>query len=297
MSDTLNSGSDSGILGFVSGKGFFQQLLLVLVLLTLLFFLFVTVEYLTVSFLKLGSKAVQLMPYTVSAEDKQYVLRQDLNKFPDGKLIPLSDNERTGVEFSYSFYLYVNPSTFTGDDTLKHVFHKGFVTPWPLMGPGVFVKGDSNTLRVVMNTHQNPMTYVDVENIPVRKWFHCVLVCKKNSLEVYLNGNLIKKLPFEGTLPYQNFQDLIMFSPLKYTLSKTQVASLANVGLGGQLLRFEGAFSGSLSNLTYFAYAISYTEIQALTTAGVSTRTLTKSQDMPPYLTDTYWTSTYQQQN
>ena len=93
MSDTLNSGSDSGILGFVSGKGFFQQLLLVLVLLTLLFFLFVTVEYLTVSFLKLGSKAVQLMPYTVSAEDKQYVLRQDLNKFPDGKLIPLSDND------------------------------------------------------------------------------------------------------------------------------------------------------------------------------------------------------------
>ena len=88
-----------------------------------------------------------------------------------------------------------------------------------------------------------------------------------------------------------------MFSPLKYTLSKEQVASLYNVGLEGQLLRFEGAFSGSLSNLTYFAYAISYTEIQALTTAGVSTRTLTKSQDMPPYLTDTYWTSTYQQQN
>jgi len=288
MSDAANS--DSGFVGLIAGKGFFQQVLLVLITLTILFFLFVTVEYLVISFMRMGSKMVELMPYTIAAEDKQYVFRQDLNKYPDGKQLLFSDNERTGTEFSYSFFLYINPSTFSGDDVLKHVFHKGFTIPWPLLGPGVFVKGDSNTLRIIMNSYKNPMTFVDVENIPVRKWFHCVLVCRKNSLEVYLNGNLIKKLPFEGSLAYQNFQDLTLFSTMNLTLSKTTTVALEKP------LRFNGAFSGSLSNLFYFAYALSYTEIQALTAKGISSKTLTKAQDMPPYLTDTYWTTSYQQQ-
>ena len=288
MSDAVNT--DSGIMGLIAGKGFFQQVLLVLVSLTVLFFLFVTFEYLVISVMRMGSKSVELMPYTVAAEDKQYVFTQDLNKDPFGKQILFSDNERTGTEFSYSFFLYVNPSTFSGDDVLKHVFHKGFATPWPLLGPGVFLKGNSNTLRVIMNAYKGPMTYIDVENIPVRKWFHCVLVCRKNSLEVYINGNLIKKLPFEGSMPYQNFQNVTLFSTLNATLSDKTTVSLDGP------VRFDGAFSGNLSNLIYFAYALSYTEIQALVTRGVSSKTLSKAQDMPPYLTDTYWTTSYQQQ-
>jgi len=288
MSDAVNT--DSGFVGLIAGKGFFQQVLLVLITLTVLFFLFVTFEYLVISFMRMGSKSVELMPYTVAAEDKQYVFTQDLNVDPFGKQILFSDNERTGTEFSYSFFLYVNPSTFSGDDVLKHVFHKGYATPWPLLGPGVFVKGNSNTLRIIMNAYKGPMTFIDVDNIPVRKWFHCVLVCRKNSLEVYINGNLIKKLPFEGSIPYQNFQNVTLFSTLNLSLSDKKVMSL------GGPLNFNGSFSGSLSNLVYFAYALSYTEIQALVTKGVSSKTLSKSQDMPPYLTDTYWTTSYQQQ-
>jgi len=288
MSDAVNT--DSGFVGLIAGKGFFQQVLLVLITLTVLFFLFVTFEYLVISFMRMGSKSVELMPYTVAAEDKQYVFTQDLNVDPFGKQILFSDNERTGTEFSYSFFLYVNPSTFSGDDVLKHVFHKGYATPWPLLGPGVFVKGNSNTLRIIMNAYKGPMTFIDVDNIPVRKWFHCVLVCRKNSLEVYINGNLIKKLPFEGSMPYQNFQNVTLFSTLNLSLSDKKVMSL------GGPLNFNGSFSGSLSNLVYFAYALSYTEIQALVTKGVSSKTLSKSQDMPPYLTDTYWTTSYQQQ-
>ena len=224
MSDAVNT--DSGIVGLIAGKGFFQQVLLVLVSLTVLFFLFVTFEYLVISVMRMGSKSVELMPYTVAAEDKQYVFTQDLNKDPFGKQILFSDNERTGTEFSYSFFLYVNPSTFSGDDVLKHVFHKGFATPWPLLGPGVFLKGNSNTLRVIMNAYKGPMTYIDVENIPVRKWFHCVLVCRKNSMEVYINGNLIKKMPFEGSMPYQNFQNVTLFSTLNATLSDLKLGDI-----------------------------------------------------------------------
>lgn len=287
MSSNTNQGS--GALGLVSGKGFFQQVLLVLVILSLLFFVFVSLEYLIMSYQRIGGKNVQLLPLTVTAEDKMLTFQQNKNQYENAKQIPLSDNERTGIEFTYSFFLFIHPSTFTGEDTLHHVMHKGYISPWPLMGPGVFVRGNNNTLRVIMNTYRNAYTYLDIENIPVRKWFHCIILCRKNSLEVYINGNLRKKLPFEGTLPYQNFQNLICFSPLKKIIMGSQVPCLGT----DNNLNFQGSFRGNMSNLIYLAYAASFTEIQSLMDLGVSKKTLSSEMDKPPYLVDTYWTTTY----
>ena len=289
MSSNTNVGANSGPLGLVLGKGFFQQVLLVLLVLALLFFFFTSIEYLLMSYQRIGGKNVQLLPLTVTAEDKMLTFQQNKTQYEDAKQIPLSDNERTGIEFTYSFYLFIHPSSFTGEDVLFHVMHKGYINPWPLMGPGVFVKGNNNTLRIVMNTYRNAYTYMDVENIPVRKWFHCALLCRKNSLEIYINGNLRKKLPFEGTLPYQNFQNLICFSPLKKIVLGSQVPSLGT----GNDLRFEGAFRGNMSNLVYLAYAASFTEIQSLMDMGVSKKTMSSQMDKPPYLVDTYWTTSY----
>jgi hypothetical protein len=284
-----NTSTSTGPLDLILGKGFFQQVLLVILVLSLLFFFFISLEFIILSYQRIGGKSVQLIPMTVTAEDKMLTFQQNRNQFDDAKQIPLSDNERTGIEFSYSFFLFIHPSTFTGEDVLFHVMHKGYLNPWPLMGPGVFVRGNDNTLRVVMNTYRNAFTYLDVENIPVRKWFHCVIVCRKNALEVYINGNLRKRLPFEGTLPYQNFQNLVCFSPLKKTLMGSQVPSLGS----NNNLRFEGAFRGNMSNLTYLAYAVSYTEIQSLMELGVSKKTMSAQMDRPPYLVDTYWTTSY----
>jgi hypothetical protein len=294
MSSNNNAGSTmaAGPLGILFGKGFFQQVLLVLVILSFLFLLFISVEFLITSYKRIGGRFVNLLPLTVTAEDKMLTFQQNKTAYEDAKQIPLSDNERTGIEFTYSFYLLIHPSTFTGEDVLFHVMHKGYTNPWPLMGPGVFVKGNTNALRIVMNTYRNAYTYMDVENVPVRKWFHCVLLCRKNSLEIYINGNLRKKLPFEGTLPYQNFQNLVCFSPLKKMILGSQVASLGS----GNDLRFEGSFRGNMSNLTYLAYAASFTEIQSLMDLGVSKKTMSAQMDKPPYLVDTYWTTSYQLQ-
>jgi hypothetical protein len=287
MSSNTNQGN--GPLALVSGKGFFQQVLLVIVLLSLLFFLFISLEYLIMSYQRIGGKNVPLLPLTVTAEDKMLTFQQNKTQYADAKQIPLSDNERTGIEFTYSCFLFIHPSTFTGEDTLQHVMHKGYINPWPLMGPGVFVRGNANTLRVVMNTYRNAYTYMDVENIPIRKWFHLVILCRKNSLEVYINGNLRKKLPFEGTLPYQNFQNLICFSPMKKIIMGSQVPSLGT----DNNLNFNGSFRGNMSNLIYLAYAASFTEIQSLMDLGVSKKTLSAQMDKPPYLVDTYWTTSY----
>ena len=270
------------------GEGLLSEFLLALVAIVLLYLFFITVEFLYTAYLNIGSHVVDLFPFTASSDDKQVVIRQDLSKFPDGKQIPFSDNERTGIEFTYSFYLYVNPSTFNGEDTLATVFYKGYMTPFPLLGPGVFIKKNSNTLRVFMNSYKNPYTYCDIENIPVRKWFHCALVARKNGLEVYINGNLSKKMSFEGSLPYQNFQDLVLFSQ-----NSMVVRGSTTPALNSETFTVQGSFQGNLSSLKYFGYALSYTEIQGQVTTGPSAKVVSASQDAPPYLADTWWTTSY----
>ena len=68
-------------------------------------------------------------------------------------------------------------------------------------------------MRIHMNSFNNWANYIDIENIPIDKWFHTTLVYKKSALEVYVNGNLFKKMPFlKGDLPYQNFQNIYIFN-------------------------------------------------------------------------------------
>jgi hypothetical protein len=155
------------------------------------------------------------------------------------------------------------------------------------MGPGVFIKGSTNAMRVVMNTYENPYAFVDVANIPIRKWFHVVLNCRHGGLEVHINGNLVNKLRFENTLPYLNYQDIILFSGANFTLNSQTPA------LNGKALQVSGAFKGMMSQFIYTRYAISFTEIQTLYHAGPSKQIKTSAQELPPYLADTWWTSSY----
>ncbi len=236
----------------------------------------------------ISNRYLNLMDYTASSEDKTLVVHQDLARFPEAKPILLSDNEPSGIEFAYSFFLYVNPSTFTGDAVLHHVWHKGYGCVWPLMGPGVFFRSDTNALRVVMNTYENPYTYVDIENIPVKKWFHVVLNCKKGALEIHINGNLTNKIRFENTLPYMNYQDIILFSTANYTIRGSTTPSL-----GSETLDVRGTFRGYMSAFIYTRYSLSYTEIQSLLNAGPSKKVKTDTMELPPYLSENWWATTY----
>ena len=227
-----------------------------------------------------------LIDYTASADDSSITIRQNATKYPDAKPIGLSSNERTGIEFAYSFYLYVLPATFDGNATFKHVFHKGYGFQWPLMGPGVFFKGDENTMRVVMNTYKNPFAYADVTNMPVQKWVHVVLNCVRGGLDIFVNGNLASRVPFTDTLPYQNFQDVIIFSNAN---SNTLGQGSTPTSLGNEHFPISGSMKGHISNLIYARYALSVNEIQALLNAGPSSKRAVKSMDKPPYMADDWW--------
>jgi hypothetical protein len=271
-----------------SGSDSSGQIVSGLAIVALIFIVSLTGEVLYKSMYEARNRYQTLLDYTADSQDSSVTIYQDASKYANAKPIGLSVNERTGIEFAYSFYIYVLPATFTPDseDKYKHVFHKGFAFPWPLMGPGVFMNGTNNTMRIVMNTYKNPYTHADITNFPIQKWVHVVLNCINNGLDIFINGELADRIPFTGTLPYQNFQDIILFSNVYSDgLSGTRAPGV----LGAETLRLAGSFSGNLSNLVYTRYALSVTEIQNLMNKGPSTKTNLKTMQRPPYLANDWW--------
>jgi len=255
-------------------------------LVAILFVILFTTEIIYTNIYDTGHRFQTLLDYTASSTDMSLTIHQDANKYPDAKPIGLSVNERSGIEFAYSFYIYIFPGTFDGTATFKHVFHKGYGFPWPLMAPGVFLKGDENTMRVIMNTYKNPYTHVDIKNMPVQKWVHVVLNCINGGLDIFVNGTLANRISFTDTLPYQNFQDITLFSNIHHN-------SLGNAStptsLGDEKFPISGAFNGYVSNLSYARYALSVNEIQSLLTTGPSPKKIDKVMEKPPYLADDWW--------
>ena len=276
----FNSQNNSGV-----QPGIIRQVLFALALVVALYLVLLFVEIIYKYINRLSMNRTQLLPYTYNLEDKAINIPQDPN-VKGSKPVHLSDNERSGVEFSYTFYLNVSPAAFRQEYGLNHIFHKGFSSQFPLLAPGVYMRSDTNTLRVYMNTYKTWNNYVEVENIPVSKWVHVAIVCSENSLEVYINGNLAKKLPFDGFAPYQNFEDICCFSQRRLTMKHSIVPSTDENGFD-----VFGCMKGQLSRLNYFSYALCYAEINQLMNEGPSSKmdSSVTNTNIPPYLDDTWW--------
>jgi hypothetical protein len=275
---------------FNSGQkpGIIQQILFGLALVVALYLVLLFVEVIYKYINRLSMNRTELLPYTYNIEDKSINIPQNPN-LKGSKTVNFSDNERSGVEFSYSFYLNVHPSAFRQELGLLHIFHKGYSQQFPLLAPGIYMRSDTNTLRVYMNTYKTWNNYVEVENIPVSKWVHIAVVCKENSLEVYINGNLAKKLSFDGFAPYQNYEDIYCFNQRRITMKNSIVPSTDQAGFD-----VFGCMKGMLSRLNYFSYALCYAEIQQLMNEGPSNKMESSmNTNVPPYLADTWWNQGY----
>lgn len=244
------------------------------------------VEYIWRASKDVSLRFITLLDYTAQSSDGVIIISQDPTN-PAAIQLGTSVNERTGIEFAYSFFILVKESTFTsGNDELRHVFHRGYRTAWPLMGPGVFIKGDTNTMRVVVNTSANPYKYADITNIPINKWFHVVLNCYNSGLDIYVNSNLAHRIKFEKEVIYQNFEDLLIFSPNITRITGATTASAK------ENIQFQGSFDGNLSSIKYARYALSLKEINTLMAAGPSSKIVSSPTDMnTAYLSDTWWSS------
>lgn len=269
--------------------GIMSQLIFGLTLLVILYMvlLFIEVIYKYINRLSINRKV--LLANTYNIDDKSITIPQNPNMRGNQYVSP-SNNERSGIEFSYTFYLNVNPSAFRQEYGLCHIFHKGYSSQFPLLAPGVYMRSDTNTLRVYMNSYKTWNNFIEVENIPIGKWVHIALVVSENSLEIYINGNLTKKLPFDGFAPYQNYQDIQCFSQRRITMRKTMIPSVDDNGFD-----VFGAMKGQISRLNYFSYALCYAEIQQLMNEGPSSKldSALATGNVPPYLNDTWWSQGY----
>jgi hypothetical protein len=208
----------------------------------------------------------------------EFTIPQD-PKNKDSKIISRSNNELTGIEFTWCTWIYINdvPNPETGHRYL-HIFNKGNAeynedTGIATVdnGPGLYFDTSGNQLTVIMNTvsAQNPYQLVEVPGIPLRKWFHCAIRMENKVLDVYVNGIIVSRLIMQD-VPKQNYMDVHICK--------------------------NGGFNGNLADLQYFNRALSVFELNNIVVWGRNTSAASGSSASDatgyPYYLSNLWYST-----
>jgi hypothetical protein len=100
---------------------------------------------------------------------------------------------------------------------------------------------------LTMNPYENSNILMDdnscviVENIPLQRWFHLVVVVNTSSVEVYVDGKLYKTL--------------VLQSPVK-------------LNSGGLYSGLNDGFDGMINELRYFPHALRYIDVYNMYTRG-----------------------------
>jgi hypothetical protein len=176
--------------------------------------------------------------------------------------MPKSDGQ-DGIQFTYDFWIMIESFEYkTGE--WKHVFHKGNASSYPNRAPGVWIHPNTNALRVYMNTQDNILEYVDVANVPIRKWIHMAIVLDDMNLDVYVNG---------------------------YLKTRRLLTSVPKLNNGDFWCNMFGGFEGYLSKIRYYARAIGPNEIAENVRSGPGNSACIDTGQVPPYLDDDWWLS------
>ena len=243
---------------------------------------FVFLILVLILFFTLLSLGVYLIQYFISPSTSPYVISGlisgstfvDIPQDPkNSKSVTIyrSNNQDTGMEFTWSTWLIIS-SVGIDKDKYQHIFSKGgngnFDKKSGFMlvnnAPGVYLTPAINTIRVLMDTvSSNSVSteYIDIENIPLAKWFNLVIRLQNKILDVYINGVITQRITFNN-VPNQNYDDVFVCG--------------------------NGGFSGNLSNLQYFPKALSVTQIMRITSGGPNLNT---SGSSPITSTDTTYLS------
>ena len=214
----------------------------------------------------------------------------------DKSSVPIyrSRDEYDGIEFTYSFWMYVNDLVYQDDVDFKHVFHKGSSMNGDNAGifvpnncPGVYLyTGKKNIsddllekfpllgMLVRLNVYhdndnnEEPYKYYDdiyVDGIPIKKWVGVIIkVTSQNVVDVYINGTLTKRHKLSNIVK-QNYDNIY--------------------------INMNGGFAGNLSNLKYYNRAIGTFEIDNITSSGPNLKIADNNsiQTSKPYYLSSQW--------
>jgi len=211
--------------------------------------------------------------------------------------IPLlrSNNQYEGIEFTYSFWIYVTNLEYKDDSDYMHVFNKGSPPNsvgeggsglfGPNNAPGVYLyKGKRNhsdalmdsfpllgmlvRINVYHNNNSVGKAYYDdiyVDAIPIKKWVGVVIrSTSQNIVDIYINGSLTKRHKLSNIVK-QNYDNLYV--------------------------NYNGGFAGNISDLKYYNYSIGTFEINSITSKGPSLKTKKNSniQKSKPHYLSSEW--------
>jgi hypothetical protein len=203
----------------------------------------------------------------IDANVGNLIIPQDPN---ESNAIPLirSVNDEVGIAFTWSTWLFIkqHDTVAATPNSIRHVFNKGSANasgtpPTNLTGimspnnaPGVYFTHDYSGLIVVMSTFDDPYVSVEVDNIPINKWFNVIIRVENTVLDVFINGALAQRLPL-NSVPFQNYGDV-------------------NVAMNG-------GFNGNLSSLRYYNTALGTRAIQNIVNSGPNLTVLGASGGAP----------------
>ena len=227
--------------------------------------------------------AVAILGYFLSPSRSPYLVKgyvngnENIQIYQDPKrddTVPIlkSNDRHRGIEFTWSTWLYLNENQ-EPSPTYKAVFVKG-VDQFDstsgiglVNGPGLYIRNDTDTsgvttqyIHIVMDHVSSGATLNDdldsgrdsiqVDNVPIKKWFHLAIRMQNMVLDIYVNGTIVKRHNMDK-IPKQNFHDV--------WVSK--------------------GFSGKLSNLQYHDRALNVFEINNTVMFGPNTTASNRSQD------------------
>ena len=181
-----------------------------------------------------------------------------------------SKNDAGGIGITWSVWIYIKQNSTIDPNNVgkwRHVFNKGSIKPdgtgimMPNNGPGLYLKDDYSAIRVIMSTFDNPNTSVDVENIPINKWFNVIIRVENTVLDVFINGDLAQRLPL-NSVPFQNYGDVNVainggfngvLSSLRYHNTALGTRAIANIVNEGPNLKVIGASGGAPGLMDYLS--------------------------------------------
>ena len=166
-----------------------------------------------------------------------------------------SSNATKGIEFTWSCWIFIDDLEYQSGK-YRCVFYKGndyssnpnttetLGLNFPNNAPGLYIAPNTNDLVVFMNTFKVINEQVTIQDIPINKWVNVIIRCQNTTLDVYINGTVAKSIQLHG-VPKQNY--------------------------GNVFVAANGGFSGYISNLWYYSYALGTSEINNLVNKGPDT--------------------------
>jgi hypothetical protein len=239
---------------------------------------FVFLLLVVIAFLLLVSLGMKIIAYFIQPSRTPYLVKgkvtgaSDLtiSQTPNSNTDPIvfrSNNKSNGMELTWSVWLTIDK--LKDYPQYNHVFNKGN-DDYDTTGvatvnnaPGVYLTNNSGSpvLRVYMDTVDRNDVFVDIQNIPLKKWFHLAVRIKNNIMDIYINGSVAQRHVFTS-VPKQNYNDVFVgkndgfngyLSNLLYYDRALNVYEINNIILGGPNVS-ELPANVPLSNLGYYSY-------------------------------------------